>query len=152
MTVNDVATFCTQTVGDISSDAVAFAKTAIRLKYKTLYDSHAWRESQCGSSISRSIRHLNGVFFLPYDAEELIFCKMARDGINYTRLNYRDRDWIERIWATTALLASRAISRSLSVGESGVAVSRSWAIDFYDYRPEPVQRSSSRAKILTATL
>jgi hypothetical protein len=44
---------------------------------------------------------LNGVFFLPYDAEELIFCKMSRDGVNYTRINYRDRDWIERVWATT---------------------------------------------------
>ena len=76
MTVNDVATFCTQTVGDISSDAVEFAKTAIRLKYKTLYDAHAWRESMRVFNITLDPT-LNGVFFLPYDAEELIFCKMA---------------------------------------------------------------------------
>ena len=100
MTINDISSFCTQTVGDISPDAVEFAKTAIRLKYKTLYDAHAWRESMRVFNITLDPT-LNGVFFLPYDAEELIFCKMARDGINYTRLNYRDRDWIERIWATT---------------------------------------------------
>ena len=99
MTVNDVATFCTQTVGDISSDAVAFAKTAIRLKYKTLYDSHAWRESKRVFNITLDPT-LNGVFFLPYDAEEMIFCKLSRDSVNYQRLQYRDRDWIERAYYT----------------------------------------------------
>ena len=99
MTVNDVATFCTQTVGDIGSDAVAFAKTAIRLKYKTLYDAHAWRESMRVFNITLDPT-LNGVFFLPYDAEEMIFCKLSRDSVNYQRLQYRDRDWIERAYYT----------------------------------------------------
>jgi hypothetical protein len=79
---------------------VEFAKTAIRLKYKTLYDAHAWRESMRVFNITLD-PSLNGVFFLPYDAEEMIFVKLSRDGVNYTRLNYRERDWIERVWATT---------------------------------------------------
>ena len=99
MTVNDIATFTTQTVGDISSDSVEYAKTAIRLKYKTLYDAHAWRESMRVFNIVLDPT-LNGVFFLPYDAEELIFCKLSRDSVNYQRLQYRDRDWIERAYYT----------------------------------------------------
>ena len=43
---------------------------------------------------------LNGIFFLPYDAEEMIFCKLSRDSVNYQRLQYRDRDWIERAYYT----------------------------------------------------
>ena len=39
---------------------------------------------------------LNGAFFLPYDSEEIIFLSMGYDGVNYTRLSYRERDWIER--------------------------------------------------------
>ena len=100
MTVNDIADFTTKTVGDISSDAVEFAKAAIRLKYKTLYDAHAWRESMRIYNITLDPT-LNGVFFLPYDAEEMIFLKLSNDGTNFTRLNYRERDWIERVWATT---------------------------------------------------
>ena len=79
---------------------MAFAKTAIRLKYKTLYDAHAWRESMRVFNITLDPT-LNGVFFFPYDAEEMIFCKLSRDGAYYTRLNYRDRDWIERIWSNS---------------------------------------------------
>jgi hypothetical protein len=79
---------------------VEFAKTAIRLKYKTLYDAHAWRESMRIFNITLDPT-LGGVFFLPYDAEEMIFLKLSSDGTNFTRLNYRERDWIERVWATT---------------------------------------------------
>ena len=78
MTVNDIADFTTKTVGDISSDAVEFAKAAIRLKYKTLYDAHAWRESMRIYNITLDPT-LNGVFFLPYDAEEMIFLKLSND-------------------------------------------------------------------------
>ena len=99
MTLSEIADFTTQTVGDIGSDAVAFAKTAIRLKYKTLYDAHAWRESMRVFNITLDPT-LNGVFFLPYDAEEMIFCKLSRDSVNYQRLQYRDRDWIERAYYT----------------------------------------------------
>ena len=99
MTLADIATFTTQTVGDISSDAVAYAKSAVRLKYKTLYDAHAWRESMRVFNITLDPT-LNGVFFLPYDAEEMIFCKLSRDLVNYQRLQYRERDWIERAYYT----------------------------------------------------
>ena len=99
MTINDIADFTTKTVGDISSDAVEFAKSAIRLKYKTLYDAHAWRESTRVYNIVLD-PNLNGSLFLPYDAEEVIYIKISRDGINYTRLTYRERDWIERFGNT----------------------------------------------------
>jgi len=39
---------------------------------------------------------LNGAFFLPYDAEEVIFLSLSYDGASYARLVYRERDWIER--------------------------------------------------------
>jgi hypothetical protein len=97
MTVLEIADFTTKTVGDVSSEMVDFAKDAIRLKYKTLYDAHAWRESM------RTLEGLivdptqKGSIFLPYDCEESIFLSLSRDGLNYTRLNYRERDWIERI-------------------------------------------------------
>lgn len=72
-----------------------YAKRAIRLKYATLYDAHAWRESMRTYDIPLDPA-LNGALFLPYDAEEVIFLKLSRDGVNFTRLNYRERDWIER--------------------------------------------------------
>ena len=100
MTVADIATFACQTTGDISSDAYDFAKRAIRLKYATLYDAHNWRESMRTYDIVLD-PNLNGSLFLPYDAEEVIFLKLSRDGVNFMRINYRERDWIERVWATT---------------------------------------------------
>ena len=100
MTVSDIAQFCCETVGDISSEMLDYAKRAIRLKYQTLYDAHAWRESMRTYDIPLDPA-LNGAFFLPYDAEEVIFLKLSRDGINFMRINYRERDWIERVWATT---------------------------------------------------
>jgi hypothetical protein len=96
LTIADLASFAAETTGDISSEALDYAKRAIRLKYATLYDSHNWRESMRvldGMLLDPTLR---GVFFLPYDAEEVIFCSMSYDGINYIRLNYRERDWIER--------------------------------------------------------
>src|SRR5262245_42242188 len=41
---------------------------------------------------------LKGVFFLPVDAEEVIFCSLSYDNLSYTRLTYRERDWIERFF------------------------------------------------------
>ena len=98
MTVEDIAQFCCETVGDISSEMVDYAKRAIRLKYQTLYDAHAWRESMRTYDIPLD-PNLNGALFLPYDAEEVIFLKLSRDGVDFTRLNYRERDWIERFGA-----------------------------------------------------
>jgi hypothetical protein len=95
LTVIDVATFCCQTVGDTSSDMLNFAKNAIRLKYSTLYDGHAWRESMRVINVITD-PNLGGVFFIPLDTEEVVFCKFSRDGINFQRLMYRERDWVER--------------------------------------------------------
>jgi len=96
MTLADIAEFACETTGDISSEALDYAKRAIRLKYATLYDSHAWRESMRVLEGMQIDPALKGVFFLPYDAEEVIFCSMSYDGVNYIRLAYRERDWIER--------------------------------------------------------
>jgi hypothetical protein len=96
MTLSDIAAFACETTGDISSDALAYAKRAIRLKYATLYDAHNWRESMRTLDGILIDPTLKGVFFLPYDAEEVIFCSMSYDSVNYIRLNYRERDWIER--------------------------------------------------------
>ena len=96
MTVQDIAEFCCESVGDISSEMQDYAKRAIRLKYQTLYDAHSWREARRIYNIALD-PNLNGALFLPYDAEEVIFLKLSRDGVNFTRLNYRERDWIERV-------------------------------------------------------
>ena len=96
MTVADIAQFCCETVGDISSEMLDYAKRSIRLKYQTLYDAHNWRESLRTYDIVLD-PNLNGALFLPYDAEEVIFLKLSRDGVNFARLNYRERDWIERV-------------------------------------------------------
>jgi hypothetical protein len=96
MTLSDIAEFAAETTGDISSEALDYAKRAIRLKYATLYDSHNWRESMRTLDGMLLDPALKGVFFLPYDAEEVIFLSMSYDGISYIRLAYRERDWIER--------------------------------------------------------
>jgi hypothetical protein len=97
MTLKDIAEFATETTGDISSDAVNYAKKAVRLKYATLYDSHNWREAMRFLDGKLLDPTLNGVVFLPYDAEEVIFCSLSYDGRSYVRLTYRERDWIERV-------------------------------------------------------
>jgi hypothetical protein len=96
MTVEDIASFACSTVGDISSGMQQYAKDAIRLKYQTLYDAHAWRESMRVVDIVIDPT-LGGTFFIPLDTEEVIFVKFSRDAINYVRLTYRERDWIERV-------------------------------------------------------
>jgi hypothetical protein len=96
MTIADIASFTTETVGDISSEMVDYAKRAIRLKYQTLYDAHAWRESMRTLDAQSIDPSMGGSIFLPFDAEEVIFLSLSRDGVNYQRLNYRERDWIER--------------------------------------------------------
>lgn len=90
----DIIKFCASTVGDISDEMIEFGRQALRLKYKTLYDSHLWRESLrvIGSQFDPN---LGGVFFLPYDAEEVIFFSTSYDGLNFTRLSYRERSWLE---------------------------------------------------------
>jgi hypothetical protein len=42
---------------------------------------------------------LNGVLFLPWDADEIVFLSLSYDSQNYIRLTYRERDWIERFVA-----------------------------------------------------
>lgn len=103
MTVNDIASYACDTTGDISSDALAYAKRALRLKYDTLYISHSWREGMRVLDGYPVDPALNGVFFLPFDAEEVIFLSLSYDGLNYCRLTYRERDWIER-FATPAYI------------------------------------------------
>ena len=95
MTLNNIVDYCCQTVGDTSSDALAYARAAVRLKYKTLYDAHSWRETRRIYNITLD-PVLNGAVFLPHDAEEVLYLKLSRDGVNFTRLQYRERDWIER--------------------------------------------------------
>lgn len=95
MTALDIIKFAAETVGDISEEMLEFGRKAIRLKYQTLYDSHLWRESL--RVIESSLNpDLKGVFFLPYDAEEVIFFSTSTGGGSYTRLSYRERDWTER--------------------------------------------------------
>jgi hypothetical protein len=96
MTLGDIINFCCETTGDISSGALDFARSAVRLKYSTLYDFHAWREAMRVIDLIPVDPALNGAIFLPYDAEEVIFLSISYDGTYYTRLAYRERDWLER--------------------------------------------------------
>jgi hypothetical protein len=104
MTLNDIASFACETTGDISSDAIDYAKKAVRLKYSTLYDAHNWREAMRTVDGIVLDPTLGGIIFLPYDAEEVIFCSLSYDGQNYVRLVYRERDWIERFYFPTFTL------------------------------------------------
>jgi hypothetical protein len=104
MTILEIAQFCAETVGDTSSDMLDFAKRAIRLKYQTLYDAHAWRESMRTLEAFPVDPALKGALFLPFDAEEVIFLSLSCDGVNYMRLMYRERDWIERITSSVFTL------------------------------------------------
>jgi hypothetical protein len=94
-TTIDIVRFAAETVGDVSDEMMDFGRRALRLKYQTLYDAHLWRESLrvVNAQLDSS---LGGVFFLPYDTEEVIFLSISYDGTNFKRLNYRERDWIER--------------------------------------------------------
>jgi hypothetical protein len=95
VTLLELATFACETTGDLSSEALDYAKRAVRIKYGTLYLWHAWRESM--RVIEQVVDPtLGGVIFLPYDAEEIIFLSLSYDGQSYVRLTYRERDWIER--------------------------------------------------------
>jgi hypothetical protein len=90
----DIIRFAASTVGDVSDEMIEFGRTALRLKYKTLYDSHAWRESL--RVIEDQLDpNSGGSYFLPYDCEEVIFFSISFDGTNFVRLNYRERNWME---------------------------------------------------------
>jgi hypothetical protein len=95
-TLSEIAQFCCETTGDTSSPMLDYAKRAVRLKYATLYDAHAWRESMRTLEAQPIDPSLGGIIFLPFDAEEVIFLSLSRDAVNYSRLIYRERDWIER--------------------------------------------------------
>lgn len=102
MNVLEVSTFACETLGDLSNETLAFAKKATRLKYQTLYDAHAWRESMRVLEGYTLDTALGGRLFLPYDCEEVIFLSISYDGANYLRLNYRERDWLERFNGSAA--------------------------------------------------
>jgi hypothetical protein len=100
MTVNDIITIACETTGDISSEALDFARRFLRVKYATLYDAHAWRESKRVIEDIPIDTTQNGSFFLPFDSEETVFVSVSYDGArSYGRLQYRERDWIERFAA-----------------------------------------------------
>jgi hypothetical protein len=103
MTVDEIVIYCAESIGDTSSETKDFAARALRLKYATLYDAHAWRESMRTLEAVPVDPALNGSIFLPYDCEEVIFLSLSRDAVNYSRLLYRDRDWIERVAGPTFL-------------------------------------------------
>ena len=96
MTIADIANHCAETVGDTSSEMVEYAKRAVRIQYSVIYKAHAWQESMRTLDAQPIDPSLGGSIFLPFDAEIVIFLSLSRDGVNYTRLNYRERDWIER--------------------------------------------------------
>lgn len=95
-TVSEICQYACETAGDISSEALDYAKRALRIKYDTLYLAHAWRESLRVIDAVPLDQSLNGVLFLPFDADEIIFLSLSYDGQYYVRLTYRERDWIER--------------------------------------------------------
>jgi hypothetical protein len=107
MTILELATFACQTVGDVSPETMEFAKKAVRLKYSVMYDAHAWRESMRLLDGYPLDQDGLGRIFLPLDAEEVIFLSLSTDGVNYTRLAYRERDWIERFALNAAAVAGR---------------------------------------------
>lgn len=101
MNCAQIVQYAAETTGDISSDALDYAKRALRLKYDTLYVAHNWREATRVIDGYILDSTLKGVLFLPQDAEEIVFLSLSYDGQSYIRLSYRERDWIER-FATPA--------------------------------------------------
>ena len=93
MTVADIADFCTQTVGDMDQDTVAFAKQAIRLRYQLLYGAHSWKEAIKSFTLTISD---TDTFFLPLDCELIVFVVPTVNGVQYARLAYREADWIQQ--------------------------------------------------------
>jgi hypothetical protein len=93
MTIGEIADLCSKTVGDIDQDTVAFAKQAIRMRYQLLYASHNWQESIAGFQFNLAD---TDTFWLPLDAELIIWVVPFINGIKYSKLAYRERDWIEQ--------------------------------------------------------
>ena len=94
MTVADIADYCTQTVGDTDQDTVAFAKQAIRLRYQLLYAAHSWQESIKSFTLPGVTD--TDTFFLPIDCELIVFVVPTVNGVKYSRLAYREQDWIQQ--------------------------------------------------------
>jgi hypothetical protein len=92
MTLAEIADFATQTVGDIDQDTVAFAKIAIRLRYQLWYAAHNWQEAI--QSFDLALADTDR-FWLPIDAELILWVVPFISGIKYSKLAYRERDWIE---------------------------------------------------------
>ena len=92
MTILEIADLTTKIVGDIDSDTVAFAKQAIRMRYQILYGAHLWQESIQDYTFSLAD---TDKFWLPVDAELIVWCVPFINNIKYSKLVYRERDWIE---------------------------------------------------------
>ena len=93
MTIAEIADLTTKTVGDIDQDTVAFAKQAIRMRYQLLYAAHNWQEAIQGFQINLTD---TDSFWLPVDSELIMWVVPFINGIKYSRLAYRERDWIEQ--------------------------------------------------------
>jgi hypothetical protein len=93
MTLSDLADYCTKTVGDIDQDTVAFAKQAARLRYSLWYGAHSWQEAIADFNLTLSD---TDTFWLPVDSELIIWVVPFINGMKYSRLRYRERDWIEQ--------------------------------------------------------
>jgi len=104
MNLGQLADYCCRTTGDTSSEALQYAKDAARLKYGVLHDAHSWREAQRTVGPILLDPHLNGAVFLPYDAEEIIFLSISYDNHTFMRLDYRERDWLERFGSNMATI------------------------------------------------
>jgi hypothetical protein len=79
-------------VGDIDQETQDFARKAIRLRYQLLYGAHSWQESIRAYSISLNA---TDTFFLPIDAELIVWVTPSIGGLRYPPLVYREADWIE---------------------------------------------------------
>jgi len=80
-------------VGDTDSDTVAFAKQATRLRYALWYGTHCWQESIQDFSLTIAD---TDTFWLPIDCELIVWVVPMINGVKYSRLAYRERDWIEQ--------------------------------------------------------
>ena len=92
MTISDLSNYATQTVGDIDADSVAYAKQAARLRYQILYGAHLWQESIQDYSFTLAD---TDTFWLPLDAELIVWVVPFINNVKYSKLAYRERDWIE---------------------------------------------------------
>jgi hypothetical protein len=103
MNLGDIVDFSCSTAGDIDQDSQDFARQAVRIRYQLLYGAHLWQESIQGFTLSIAD---TDTFFLPLDAELIVFVVPIINGYKYQRLAYRERDWIEQNAAASPYFGS----------------------------------------------